>query len=166
MSNILASVQPNASSRTVFRALENRPLVLPQTDYRKLQDHLEDCDSTSRSGSTLLAYVLANKLMNARAVADLPFVDVAIGGSEVAYAIDGALPCSGLLVHSARPGAPGGVIAVASLLGATLIGMRVGERAPLLNEDGGIATVSVVSIVSPSSAAKDERPRSVKECSK
>ncbi|MEX3314217.1 hypothetical protein [Sulfitobacter sp. PS-8MA] len=156
MANVFASDQSPSHSRSVFRALGNTPTVLPRSDRLKLQEHLDDCDNATRPGSTLLAYVLANKLLNLRPVADLPYLDLVLGGSEVTYEIDGAAPCTGLLVHTARPGAPGGVIAVASLLGATLIGMRVGERAPLLNQDGSIATLSVISVVQPFCAAQTD----------
>ena len=149
MATVIATDQSPSTSRNVFRALGNTPTVLPQSDYHKLQEHLEDCDNATRPGSTLLAYVLANKLLNVRPVADLPYLDLVLGGTEVTYVIDGAAPSTGLLVHTARPGTPGGVIAVASLLGATLIGMRVGERAPLLNQDGSIVTLSVISAVQP-----------------
>ena len=130
-------------------ALLNTPLALPKADHRKLQEHLDACDCALRSSSKLLAYLLANKLMNTRPVEGLHCSDLAIGGSRVTYAIDDETPQTGLLVHRARAGLPSGVIPVASLLGATLIGMRVGQRAPLLREDGTIGRLAVVDVSSP-----------------
>ncbi len=136
------------AKRSVFRALRNTPSTLPEADHQKLQTHLENCDGAILPGSTLLAYVLANKLMNTRPVADLHRSDLVVGGSLVTYAVDGDGPQTGLLVHSARTGTAGGVIRVASLLGATLIGMQLGQRAPLLQEDGSISTLRVIDVTS------------------
>ncbi|AHC99559.1 hypothetical protein METH_01505 [Leisingera methylohalidivorans DSM 14336] len=91
----------------------------------------------------MLSYVLANKLMNARLIAEVHCSDLAVGGSHVTYAVDGEAPQTGLLLHRAGPEPIRGVIPVASLLGATLIGMRVGQRAPLLCENGSISKLIV-----------------------
>lgn len=42
-----------------------------------------------------------------------------------------------------------GQVLVASLLGATLIGMRILQRAPLLREDGMIDTIVVLDVKPP-----------------
>ncbi|MGX0977402.1 conserved hypothetical protein [Roseovarius sp. EC-HK134] len=126
-----------------LRMLRNTPATMPTADYQKLQEHLEDCECASRAGTRLLAYVLANKLMNTRPADDVHYTDLVIGGSCVTYVIDGTAPQTRLLVHRARTGQPSGVIPVASLLGATLIGMRTGQRAPLLLEDGSIGRLFV-----------------------
>jgi hypothetical protein len=133
-------------SKSLARALRNTPLVLPTQDYEMLQKHLEACDCALRPSAKLLAYVLANKLMNTRSMDDMAFSDLVIGGSLVTYAVDGTEPQTGLLIHRARAGLPGGVIPVASLLGATLIGMKVGQRAPLLFEDGSIGRLHVIDV--------------------
>ncbi|WP_341864196.1 hypothetical protein [Gymnodinialimonas sp. 57CJ19] len=143
---MLLSVQHNDTrthSPSILKALANRSLSLPEADYLKLQEHLEAFEGTSHRGATLLRYVLANKLMNARPAVDMSDRDVVVGGSLVTYAIDSGASYMGLLTHRARAGASSGVIPVASLLGATLIGMRKGERAALLCEDGSIARLRV-----------------------
>lgn len=148
MFDLIQADQSTIQSRAIFRVLRNTPLTLPKADYEKLQGHLDDCDCAMRPSSKLLAYVLANKLMNTRAIDQLNDSNVIVGGSCATYAIDGKPSQSGLLVHRARSGLHSGVIPVASLLGATLIGMRVGQRAPLLFEDGTIGRLSVLDVSS------------------
>ncbi|MCX7561199.1 hypothetical protein OS190_16640 [Sulfitobacter sp. F26204] len=142
------SDQPSIPTRSLSRVLRNTPLTLPAADHQKLQEHLEDCECAMRPSSRLLAYVLANKLMNTRPVDDVHQSDLVVGGSCVTYRIDAAEPQTGLLVHRARSGLTSGVIPVASLLGATLIGMRAGQRAPLLFEDGSIGRLCVIDVAS------------------
>ncbi|MDF1855755.1 hypothetical protein [Pseudooceanicola sp.] len=136
--------QQTFQTLSLVRALRKTPVTLPSSDYQKLQEHLENCEGARRPSSKLLAHVLANKLMNTRPVDDVRHSDVVIGGSCVTYVVDGEAPQTGLLVHRARSGLSGGVIPVASLLGATLIGMRTGQRAPLLFEDGTIGRLCVI----------------------
>lgn len=138
--------QPTIQAHALARVLRNTPLTLPTADHQKLQEHLEDCECAMRSSSRLLAYVLANKLLNTRPADDVRDNDLVVGGSTVTYAVNGGDPQTGLLVHRARAGLSGGVIPVASLLGSTLIGMRVGQRAPLLFEDGAIGRISVIAV--------------------
>lgn len=146
MFNSIPSLQTSVPGRHVFEALRNTPTTLPVTEHRKLQEHLDDCNAALGPQSTLLAYVLANKLMNTRPVADGRRNDQAVGGCLVSYAIDGAAPLRGLLVHSAQTGAIEGAIPVASLLGATLIGMQTGQQAPLLRQDGSIGKLVVTNV--------------------
>ncbi|WP_323783332.1 hypothetical protein [Leisingera sp.] len=137
------TAQTRGPDQAVFRGLRSTPIALPEADHRKLQEHLDDCAAAVQPQTTLLSYVLANKLMNARPMADVHCSDLAVGGSHVTYTVDGEAPQTGLLVHHAGPEPIRGVIPVASLLGATLIGMRVGQRAPLLCEDGSISKLIV-----------------------
>ncbi len=83
-------------------------------------------------------------------LATLPNGDLVAGGSFVTYSVGGGAATSGLLVHRARPGLlQSGVVPVASLPGATLIGMRAGQRAPLLCEDGSVKSLLVLDTVPP-----------------
>lgn len=138
--------QPDIKTQSFARVLRNTPLTLPTADHGKLQEHLEACECALRPSSKLLAYVLANKLLNTRSVDDVHRSDLVVGGTRVTYAVDGTEPRTGLLVHRAKAGQPGDVIPVASLLGATLIGMSVGQRAPLLFEDGSIGKLHVIDV--------------------
>lgn len=135
-------------TKSLLRVLRNTPVTMPTADYQKLQEYLEHCECAMRPTSRLLAYVLANKLMNTRPSDDVYYTDLVMDGSCVTYIIDGKEPQSGLLAHRFRAGLPGGIIPVASLLGATLIGMRVGQRAPLLFEDRSIGRLFVKDVTS------------------
>jgi len=123
--------------------------ILPDADHRQLQRHLDLCDDAQNPASPLLAYVLQHKIMATKPVGNVHANDLVTGGCRVVYSIDDGPSQTGLLVHRARSGLASGVIPVCSLLGATLIGMRVGQRAPLLREDKTIATVSVLSVQQP-----------------
>ncbi|WP_417808573.1 hypothetical protein [Thioclava sp.] len=124
--------------------------ILPDADHRQLQRHLELCDAARQPASTLLAYVLQHKIMATKPVGNIHASDLVTGGCRVIYSVDDGPIQTGLLAHRARTGQASGVIPVCSLLGATLIGMRVGQRAPLLREDKTIGTISVLSVVQPS----------------
>lgn len=129
--------------------LRCRP-VLPEVDYRHLLQHLEVCEENRGPAWILLAYVLQNKLANTKPVKTPVGQDIVTGGSLVSYSVGGGAPSSGLLVHRVRPGVQqGDVIKVASLLGATLIGMRAGQRGPLLCEDGSVKSLLVLDTVPP-----------------
>lgn len=129
--------------------LRQRP-VLPEADHQHLLQHLEVCERNRGPSWTLLAYVLQNKLVNCEPVGTSVDRDIVTGGSFVTYSVCNGAPTIGLLVHRARPGIQkGGVIPVASLLGATLIGMRTGQRAPLLCDDGTIKSLLVLDTVPP-----------------
>jgi hypothetical protein len=138
--------QPTSQTQYLASVLRNTPITLPTADHRKLQEHLEACECAILPSSKMLAYVLANKLMNTRPVDDVYNGDLVIGGSCVTYAVDGDDCQTGLLVHSARAGLRIDVIPVASLLGSTLIGMQVGQCAPLLFEDGTIGRLCVIAV--------------------
>ena len=133
----------------VMPRLRCRP-VLPEADHQQLLLHLEVCEKNRGPSWTLLAYVLQNKLVNCEPVGTSVDRDIVTGGSFVTYSVGGGAATSGLLVHRARPGLlQSGVVPVASLLGATLIGMRTGQRAPLLCEDGSVKSLLVLDTVPP-----------------
>lgn len=123
--------------------------ALPEADHQQLRHHLDQCETSRKPGWTLLSNVLRHKAMKTEPVRDLQDSDLATGGSHVTFSVDGGHAQSGLLSHQARSGLASGVIPVSSLLGATLIGMRVGQRAPLLFDDGSIGTVQVLGVVQP-----------------
>ncbi len=161
MTNICRMPMPPPSSR----AAPGQPTALPDTDRRKLEQHLRHCGTGRQPASPFLAHVLRRKIAVARPLPEEQADGIVTGGTLVRYAIldgpeDGSSDAramgpeqSGLLVHRARTGAPAGaasgVIPVTSLLGATLIGMRTGQRAPLLCEDGTIMSVVVLGVDAP-----------------
>lgn len=139
-------LHPVAGPRTRLRV----GAMLPVSDYNHLLQHLERCERERGPSWTLLAYVLHDKIVNTEPCRGLPTQDIVFGGSQVAYAVGGGAVASGLLVQRARPGTRQlGIIPVASLLGATLIGMRIGQRAPLLCEDGTVTSLVVVDTLPP-----------------
>jgi hypothetical protein len=123
--------------------------VLTEADRRQLMRHFEACQATRQAGWPLLPYVLQHKIMTAEVLDGPVPPDLATSGCHVVYSVDGGPAQSGLLSHRARPDAAFGVIAVRSLLGATLIGMRIGQRAPLLREDGSIAGLVLHGLAAP-----------------
>ncbi len=116
---------------------------LPDADRRQLESHLRRSKSV---GQPFLTHVLHNKIRSSISCSENIPADVVTGGCRVIYSIDGAPAQSCLLSHRARMGAVSDVIPVSTLLGATLIGMRIGQRAPLLCLDGTVATVSVLGV--------------------
>lgn len=143
-------------SRTAIARLRSGPglrprirSVLPDADHQQLQRHLEACERNKESSWMLLAYVLHSKIANIEPISAPLERDIVTSGCRVSYSVNGGAIQTSLLVHDARPKAPlSGVISVPSLLGATLIGMRIGQRAPLLCEGGAILSVLVVDVVS------------------
>ena len=121
--------------------------ILPEDDHRQLQRHLELCERTRQPAWPLLAHVLHHKIMTTEPVRNTQAHDLVTGGCRVIYSVDGGPFQTGLLAHRARSGVGSGVIPVSSLLGATMIGMRVGQRAPLLRDDGTIGTIAVLGVV-------------------
>lgn len=146
MINNAHSGQSSSYNRPSYRALARNAAILPEADYQKLQEHLESCKSGMRASSALLVHVLSHKLMNVNPVSNVHCSDLVIGGSRVTYSVDGGKPQEGLLSHRAAIGSTGGVIPVASLLGTTLMGMRTGQRAPLLRDDGTIGRLLVIDV--------------------
>ncbi|TDE33064.1 hypothetical protein [Antarcticimicrobium sediminis] len=149
MSSIHHTRLPSSANTLGPKARSHKWSILPEADYRQLQHHLNQCESTGRPASLLLSHVLLHKLMTLEPVDNVYAGDLVTGGCQVAYSVDQKPASSGLLVHRARSGGASGVIPVSSLLGATLIGMRTGQRAPLLHEDGTIGTLSVLSVTHP-----------------
>ena len=123
--------------------------ILPEADYRHLRHHLNQCENTGKPASPFLSQVILRKLATREPSPDADTRDLVTGGCHVVYSVDRKPAATGLLVHRARSGGASGVIPVSSLLGATLIGMRVGQRAPLLREDGTIGAVSVLGVTQP-----------------
>ncbi|WP_299822097.1 hypothetical protein [uncultured Jannaschia sp.] len=95
----------------------------------------------------LLEGLLRHKLRISRGAAEPAPQELVVAGCHVTYEIGGEDARSGMLAMNPVP-FPGHVL-VASLLGATLIGMRVLQRAPLLRDDGRIDTVFVLDVSPP-----------------
>lgn len=124
--------------------------VLPVADYDLLLEYLEICERDRGPNWALLAYVLQNRIVNTEPSHRPVDRDIVVSGSKVTYSVGGASVEVGLLVHQPNAGPrQRGIIPVSSLLGATLIGMRIGQRAPLLCEDGSVKSLVVVDTATP-----------------
>jgi len=140
----------NTRSSAVPKSRFRDQSVLPEDDHRLLRCHLEICERSRAPSWTLLAYALQSKIFNTKAVLGPVGRDIVVGGSLVTYSVGGGEHETGLLVHRVQPGVPsGGNILVPSLLGATLIGMRTGQRAPLLCEDGTVNALFILETIPP-----------------
>lgn len=135
---------------TTARARPRGRAVLPVADYDLLLEYLEICERDRGPNWALLAYVLQNRIVNTEPSHRPVDRDIVVSRNEVIYSVSGASVEVGLLVHQPNVGPrQRGTIPVSSLLGATLIGMRIGQRAPLLCEDGSVKSLVVVDTVMP-----------------
>ncbi len=150
MSSIHDTYLPVPESRAGPKTRPRTWSILPDADHRQLRRHLDLCEDGRHPASALLAYVLRYKIMATEPVWNVYASDLVTGRCRVIFSVDRGPIQTGLLAHRARSGLASGVIPVCSLLGATLIGMRVGQHAPLLREDGTIGTISVLGVVQPS----------------
>lgn len=144
MSNIdphhLTNIDAYSGPKTGY----SRVFSLADDDCQQLERHLTQPDVKTR---TFLHHVLRHKVRATRPLQGAAPKDVVTGTSCVRYTIDGGPMQIGLMSHWARSDARSGVVPVCSLLGAALIGMRIGERAPLLNVDGTISSLTVLDII-------------------
>lgn len=122
---------------------------LPAADRQHLERHLMRCAADDTPAAPLLRHVLDYKVQSTTPLDGECPRDLVCSGRLVTWSIDGGPARTGLMSHRARAGSPSGVIAVASLLGATLMGMRVGQHAPLLREDGSILSLEVLKVSDP-----------------
>ncbi len=150
MSNIRHQ-QITAAGRVVQSATSRRKYaLLPDADRQQLMRHLAWCEAARESSSPFLAPVIRNRIETSlRCDAEHP-AETVIGGCRVIYSINGAPAQTGLVTHTARKAAQdSGVIPVSSQLGATLIGLRVGQTVPMLCEGGTVARLAVLAVRRP-----------------
>lgn len=121
--------------------------AVPESDYHRLIAYQKQCEGSDEPVSVLLSYVVRHKLMTLRPVRNLYSADTVSGGRQFEYALDRGPVEIGLLAHRARWGQPAGVVPANSILGVTLLGMRAGQRAPLLCENGSVRSVRVLRVV-------------------
>lgn len=143
--------RPSAYGHTKPPAHRPRgPAVLADADRRQLLRHLAWCDAAERESSPYLGHVLRHRIAASSPCGTEPPADAVTGGCRVTYAIGGGPARTGLLAHNARDRAVDiGVIPVLSLLGATLIGLRVGQTVPMLRDDGTVVRLTVLGVSRP-----------------
>lgn len=121
--------------------------VLTRTDRRALVEHILRADKVGTGAFAMLARLLGLKLLYATVLDDGRIgTQTAAGGSRVIYAIDDLPQQSGRLFHYDEFSEEDNCIHVGSLLGATLIGMKAGTDGPLLQADGTLRRVHLLSV--------------------
>ncbi|WP_297771773.1 hypothetical protein [uncultured Roseovarius sp.] len=135
-----------------FRSLFERSAVetgflLTVNDRLGIERLLRHRGTKNAPNPPLLNGLLRHKLRISRGAPEPASPDLVVAGCHVIYMISGEGARTGVLTMNPVP-IPGHIL-VASLLGATLIGMRKLQKVPLLRDDGQIETVVVLD-VSPS----------------
>jgi hypothetical protein len=120
---------------------------LIREDARRLREHLARCEKIGSGVYPLLGAFIRTKLADA-VIGDPQQVgpDVATGYSLLRYAVDGLASRSQVLSHWPSPIRGRFGLSTCSLLGATLLGMKVGQRSLLLRADGTTGTVELLGI--------------------
>ncbi|TYB88459.1 hypothetical protein [Oceaniovalibus sp. ACAM 378] len=149
MTGIRETQFSSPQSRLGPKISTRRQAMLPLDDHRRLQQYLSLCETPEQPDAAILCHVLHHKIMTSDPVSNLSLRDLVTGGCRVEFSVGNGPLQTGLMSHTARSAPDIGVIPVFSLLGATLIGMRVGQGAPLLSEDGTIATLLVTGVEQP-----------------
>lgn len=120
---------------------------LTSQDVRRLREHHCRCERIGSGVYPLLGDLIRAKLTDAvRTGADELGPDVATGYSRVTYALNGRAPQSAVLFHWGYPETGEFGLSVCTLLGATLLGMKAGQRAPFPRAVGTAGTVELLEV--------------------
>lgn len=143
--------QLSVAGRDVQLATSRRKYaLLPNVDRQQLMRHLASCEAALEPSSPFLAPVIHNRIETSLPCGAEPPSDTVTSGCRATYSIDGGSAQTSLLTHNARIAIKdSGVIPVRSLLGATLIGLRVGQTVPMLCENGSIVRLTVLGVARP-----------------
>lgn len=134
-----------------------RPLrcCVTAKDYSLLESRLIELRGRNEGTAPLLVQLIRTKLADAEIVlSDDVAPDVATTNSRVVFAVDGGAAETAVLVHWEHGVARDFTLPITTLLGATLLGMRAGERSPLLQSDGSIREVTLEEIAFQPEAAR------------
>ena len=124
---------------------------LTKQDREALAKHVLEADRIGSGVYILLARLLSMKLLYATVLGDdkaLP--GFAASGSHVTYRIDDLEPQSRYLFHKNEFDYGQNGIHVATLLGATLIGLPPGVHENFLQADGSFRRIRVMKVTHPS----------------
>ncbi|MCB2140285.1 MAG: hypothetical protein KDE17_14695 [Rhodobacteraceae bacterium] len=150
MSKVYPSQLPVDGYRAHFATSRRRYAPLTVMDRQTLLRHLAWCEAALQPSSPFLGPVIRYKIETSLPSGEEPPADAVTGGCRVTYSIDGGQAQTGLVTQNARIAVKdSGVIPVPSLLGATLIGLRVGQCAPMLCEDGTVVRLKVLGVAHP-----------------
>lgn len=123
---------------------------LSRIDHQALMEYLEHADKIATGFYMALSRLLTNKLTYASELgATKSSSTIAVSGAHLTYAIDDLRPQKGHLLHREAylPGKDD--INIGSLLGATLIGMSVGDKTPFLQANGSFRRVRLINVDCP-----------------
>jgi hypothetical protein len=105
----------------------------------------------------VLCSLVRAKLAAARIVlSDDVEPDRARGGSRVFYSVDGGPTMSHLLTHWRHDMPAESILPVTGILGVTLLGMKAGQRLPLVRSDGSWGSVLLQAVLDPATACTAE----------
>lgn len=136
-----------STQQALFQVRRSWQLV--EGDYLKMRQYVNDSDPTQDRALCLLTHVLRHRVSTSGVIRGPAPKTLAIGGATVIFAVDNKNAQQGVLSHEAKEAATDLVIPVRSLLGATLIGMQAGQRAPLLCESGRVASLWLLEVFHP-----------------
>ena len=144
----ITHLPPGRNIRTLLeREVPASGFALTREDRAGIERLLRHRGTRHVPNPPLLNGLLRHKLKISSPAAHPVPPDLVAGGCHVTYMISGEGARSGMLAMSPVP-LPGHVL-VASLLGATLVGMRKLQKVPLLRDDGQIDTLVVLDVNPP-----------------
>lgn len=120
---------------------------LSKRDRRALTEYLNHAEHVGKGVYLALSRLLSRKLEYAPDSSETDSLSsIATDGSRITFTIDKLRPQNGRLLSREfyQPGQDD--ISMASLLGATLAGMRAGGNAPFLQADGSFRQVHLISV--------------------
>lgn len=126
-----------------------RPIraILSRRDYWQLNDHRRRCEDLGGTMSIRLAHLLRAKMSDATVVNDGDrYPDIVSGTSRVTFSLEGRRIETRVLYHRDYPEDERSRLHVGTFLGATLIGMTVGQHASLLSEEGAVGDLQVLRV--------------------
>ncbi|KAA8606070.1 hypothetical protein AL036_16190 [Salipiger aestuarii] len=148
MTTRITHLPSGSDIRSLFeRSVVEAGFLLTVEDGLGIEHLLRHRGTRNAPNPPLLNGLLRHKLRISRVAPEPAPPDLVVAERHVTYMISGEGARTGVISMSPVP-IPGHVL-VASLLGATLIGMRKLQKAPLLRVDGQIDTVVVLDVGPP-----------------
>lgn len=135
---------------TICEVIEKiRPIEawLTSLDAERLRAHLRRCERNGSGFYPLLGDLIRAKLADAVRIGPEDIgPDLATGYSRVIYALDGGAPQSAVLLHWGFPESGEIGLSVCTLLGLTLLGMKVGQCVPMPRTIGADGSVELLEV--------------------
>ncbi|EAR51977.1 hypothetical protein OG2516_13169 [Oceanicola granulosus HTCC2516] len=144
----LAQPPTGGDFRSIFaRTAAETGFLLTANDRSGVERMLRHRGTKHAPNPALLNGLLRHKLRISQPAPEPVPPTLVVAGCHVTYMISGEGARSGTLVMSSVP-VPGRLL-VATLLGATLLGMRKMQKVPLLRDTGEIDTLVVLDVAPP-----------------